>query len=264
MGKGSTLLRGVGGLLAAGFSYVPLVLLLVWLLTRLGKGVEGFGTSWDEPWLVFNWHPLCMVIAYTTLYAHAALAFRALPFSRNVNKVIHALIQTLGLAASTGGLATVIIFKDKTGNDHMYSLHAWLGISSYSLFAIQWLFGVGLFVPPLFGINFPPESLRRALRPVHMWAGVMIYVGCTAAILTGLMDRQWIYNAFQNPNNDSYGSETFVVNFVAITVLLSVWMVLAHHFPNPLDQKKHDAARHDSGIYQHLGGAQSVNYHHLA
>ncbi len=46
----------------------------------------------------------------------AALAFRSLPFSRSVNKVIHALIQTLGLAASTGGLATVIIFKDKTGN----------------------------------------------------------------------------------------------------------------------------------------------------
>jgi hypothetical protein len=67
----------------------------------------------------------------------AALAFRSLPFSRNVNKVIHALIQTLGLAASTGGLATVIIFKDKTGNEHMYSLHAWLGVSSYALFALQ-------------------------------------------------------------------------------------------------------------------------------
>ncbi len=37
---------------------------------RLGKGVEGFSTNWDEPWLVFNWHPLCMLIAYTTLYAH--------------------------------------------------------------------------------------------------------------------------------------------------------------------------------------------------
>jgi hypothetical protein len=37
---------------------------------RLGKGVEGFGTNWDEPWLVFNWHPLCMLIAYTTPYAH--------------------------------------------------------------------------------------------------------------------------------------------------------------------------------------------------
>jgi hypothetical protein len=92
----------------------------------------------------------------------------------------------------------------------------------------------------------------------------MIYVGCTAAILTGLMDRQWIYNAYQNANNGSYGSETFVVNFVAITVLLSVWLVLAHHFPNPLEHKKHDAARHDDGIYQHLGSAQSVNYHHLA
>jgi hypothetical protein len=33
------------------------------------------------------------------------------------------------------------------------------------------LFGVALFVPPLFGINFPPERLRQALRPVHMWAG---------------------------------------------------------------------------------------------
>jgi uncharacterized membrane protein YbaN (DUF454 family) len=31
---GSTLLRGLGGILAAGFSYVPLVLILVWLLTR--------------------------------------------------------------------------------------------------------------------------------------------------------------------------------------------------------------------------------------
>jgi hypothetical protein len=40
------------------------------MVRRLGKGVEGFSTNWDEPWLVFNWHPLCMVIAYTTLYAH--------------------------------------------------------------------------------------------------------------------------------------------------------------------------------------------------
>ena len=54
-----------------------------------------------------------------------------------MNKVIHALIQTLGLAASTGGLAAVIIFKDKTNNEHMYSLHAWLGVSSYALFALQ-------------------------------------------------------------------------------------------------------------------------------
>ena len=45
-------------------------------MRRLGKGVEGFSTNWDEPWLVFNWHPLCMLIAYSTLYAHGTCHHR--------------------------------------------------------------------------------------------------------------------------------------------------------------------------------------------
>jgi hypothetical protein len=88
----------------------------------------------------------------------------------------------------------------------------------------------------------------------------MIYFGCTAAILTGLMDRQWIFNAYQSTANTSYSSETLLLDFTGVSVLASVWLVLVHHFPNPLKQKD-DHKQHDG--YEHLN-AEPIDYRHLA
>ncbi|KAF3850421.1 hypothetical protein F7725_012193 [Dissostichus mawsoni] len=100
------------------------------------------GFAWDGSALQFNWHPVLM---------------NKLPW-----KLLHAGLMLLALIFSIVGLCAVFDFHNKNKTPNLYSLHSWIGIAATALFALQWVFGAGVFLLPC-----APPSLRGLLKPLH-------------------------------------------------------------------------------------------------
>jgi len=213
-----------------GVMIIPLGFTLHWLLnTNPVDAQRGFEATYDSVtkpgdkpanmWKVFNWHPLMMVTAYSTLFSMAAVHFRVLPFSHDTNKAIHFLTQTFAVVCSSIGIAVAQQFKDRFGYSQFYSTHAWLGIFAYSAFCLQYLAGV-----ISFGFPKLPTEYRADFKPWHIVFGVAIYFSTNAAIVLGVQDYMDILGS-----DDSYDRFHYTANAVMVSVIGCVWLVLAHH-----------------------------------
>lgn len=126
-----------------------------------------------------------MVSAFVLFMGEALIAYRLLPFDHGTQKLIHALLHSLALIASTIALWAMITFHSANDIPHFYSIHAILGLSGYIFFCVQWVGGIVTMVFPRL-----PDGPRAALLPFHKYVGVVIFLLTWLAMLTGLMDRQ--------------------------------------------------------------------------
>ncbi|KAM6930246.1 lysosomal membrane ascorbate-dependent ferrireductase CYB561A3 [Xenentodon cancila] len=168
-------------LLCLGLGLACIVCVCVWNSQWRG------GFAWDSSALQFNWHPVLMVTGLVVLYGNGAVLYR-IPLTWGQNKLpwklLHAALMLLALILSIVGLSAVFEVHNADHRPNLYSLHSWIGIAAVALFALQWVVGMAGFLLP-----WSPISLRKLLKPAHVWLGGSIMLLSVAACISGINEK---------------------------------------------------------------------------
>ncbi|CAL5009368.1 unnamed protein product [Urochloa decumbens] len=206
---------------AHALAVAAVVLVVVWCVHfRGGVALR----SVQNKQLIFNLHPVLMVLGPIVLGGEAILSYRSLLLvPRAARKKAHMALHAAGLAAGVLGVYAVFKFHVESGIPNLYSLHSWVGIAAISLYAAQWAAGFLAFFFP----GASPPARRRALLPWHAVAGVLVFALAVATAQLGFLEK---LTFLQSPplRLPKYGVEAMLVNFTALVVLLlGVAVVLA-------------------------------------
>ncbi|XP_074557684.1 transmembrane ascorbate ferrireductase 2-like [Curcuma longa] len=217
---------------AVRFSVIPLirgasaaatVLVLVWAVHFRG----GLALISDNKDLIFNVHPVLMVIGFIHLNSEAILAFKTMPGTKSFKKTVHLSIQFLGLCLGLIGAWAALKFHNDKGIDNFYSLHSWLGIACLLLFSVQWAVGFATFWYP-----GGSRNSRVTLLPWHVFFGAFIYALAVVTATTGLLEKATFLQT--NKTISRYSNEAFLINFLGIfLVLLGGLVILVIITPQP-------------------------------
>lgn len=203
-GGGSTKTLIVWVIIAKVFAILSVVLVAVWF------GVYEGGFSWSEK--QFNFHPLFMTIGLIYLFGDAIMVYRVLPgVKRQTVKLIHLILNLIALVFVVLGLHCVFSLNGPT----LYSLHAWIGITTVVCFALQWVGGLIAFITP-----WVSGKRKGAYKPVHVFWGIALFGMAAAAVLTGAMEE--IKNTIASADYSSYTGEGLLANSFGIIVLATV------------------------------------------
>ncbi|CAA3031216.1 probable ascorbate-specific transmembrane electron transporter 1 isoform X3 [Olea europaea var. sylvestris] len=179
-------------------------LVLVWLLHfREGLAFK----SANKP-KIFNVHPLLMVIGFVLISGQAIMAYKTVRARRNIQKIFHLILHFIALAAGIVGIYAVFKYHHESGLPDVYTLHSWLGISTISLFGLQWIFSfISLWFPGA------KPSARDRLIPWHALFGAVIFFMAILSAETGLVER-FIFLSLRR------SQEALIVNFTGLLILL--------------------------------------------
>jgi len=195
-------------------------LVLIWCVHF--RGGLALRSKADDKQLIFNVHPVLMLLGPIVLGAEAILCYRSLPLARGARKKAHLALHAAGLAAGALGLYAVFKFHAESGIPNLYSLHSWVGAAAVSLYALQW---AAAFLAFFFPGASPPT--RRRAAPWHAVAGLLVFVLAVGTAQLGFLEK---LTFLQGPplRLPKYGAEAMLVNFTALVVLLlGVAVVLA-------------------------------------
>ncbi|KAL5553320.1 hypothetical protein UlMin_040721 [Ulmus minor] len=185
------------------FGILAIVLLLVWLLHYRG-GIE-FDS--DNPNRVFNVHPFLMFAGFIFLSGEAMMAFKTVIAQGKVRKIVHMILHVLAIVLGIIGLCAVFKFHDMQNYEDMFSLHSWLGMGTFCLYLIQWVFGLVVFMPP------DSQGRKDRVRPWHITGGRALLFMSICTALTGLIQKAGFLQL-------THGNELRLINFTAISILL--------------------------------------------
>ncbi|XP_006652569.1 probable ascorbate-specific transmembrane electron transporter 2 [Oryza brachyantha] len=204
------------GVKAAPFTYVAhalavvaAVMVLVWCISFRG----GLAFEADNKNLIFNVHPVLMLIGYIILGSEAIMIYKIFPkLNHDTTKLIHLILHAIAIVLGAVGIYCAFKFHNESGIANLYSLHSWLGIGTISLYGIQWIFGFAAFFFP----GAAPH-VRRGALPWHVLFGLLVYVLTLATAELGLLEK---LTFLQSSGLDKYGAEAFLVNFTGLVVVL--------------------------------------------
>ncbi|KAL1296402.1 hypothetical protein HN51_057101 [Arachis hypogaea] len=211
------------GVTAVPFTYVVHVLGLVAIIFVLVWNIHfRGGLAWDadNKNLIFNLHPVLMILGLIFLGGEAIISYKSLPLKKEVKKVIHLTLHAIALALGIFGICAAFKNHNESGIANLYSLHSWLGIAVISLYGIQWLYGFVIFF-------FPggTPAIRRESLPWHVLFGLFVYVLAIGTASLGFLEK---LTFLENSGLAKYGSEALLVNFTAvITILFGAFVVLS-------------------------------------
>ncbi|KAK2399678.1 putative transmembrane ascorbate ferrireductase [Trifolium repens] len=137
------------------------------------------------------------------------MAFQTVPGERNKGKFVHMTLHLIAIVLGIVGLCAVFKFHNMKNIADVYSLHSWIGISTFCLFGLQWLFGLITFMFP--GAQ-PPTRAR--MLPWHRASGRVLLFMAICAAETGLMEKAGFLDL------KPYHRETNLVNFTGLSILL--------------------------------------------
>ncbi|KAF3967119.1 hypothetical protein CMV_008845 [Castanea mollissima] len=156
------------------------LLVLTWNLHYRG----GLALISDNKDLIFNVHPVLMVIGLILLNGEAMLAYKTVSGTKSFKKLVHLALQFIALCLSIIGVWAALKFHNDKGIDNFYSLHSWLGLACLFLFGIQWAAGFATFWYP-----GGSRNSRAALLPWHVFFGVYIYALAVVTATTGILEK---------------------------------------------------------------------------
>lgn len=192
-------------------------LLLTWTIHFRG----GLALISDNKDLIFNVHPVLMVISLVLLNGEAMLAYKTVSGTKSFKKSVHLTLQFLAFFLSLIGVWAAIKFHNDKGIDNFYSLHSWLGLVCLFLFSIQWAAGFATFWYP-----GGSRNSRSFLLPWHVFFGVYIYALAVATCATGILEKA----TFLQTNHiiSRYSSEALLVNSLGVLLIaLGAFVILA-------------------------------------
>ncbi|GAV57241.1 Cytochrom_B561 domain-containing protein [Cephalotus follicularis] len=186
------------------FGILAIILMLVWLLHFRG-GIEYDSDSSNR---VFNVHPFLMFCGFIFLSGEAIMAYKTVRATRNVQKYVHMILNLCSICLGIVGICAVFKFHDMVNVEDVYSLHSWIGISTFCMFGLQWLFGLVTFMFPKASPN-----ARAMMLPWHVCGGRAIFFMAICAALTGLMEKATFSGLQHQP-------EARLINFTGLSILL--------------------------------------------
>ncbi|TKY69198.1 transmembrane ascorbate ferrireductase 3 [Spatholobus suberectus] len=194
---------GTSGL-AHLFGVLAFILLLVWLLHYR----EGIDYDSDNGYRVFNVHPLLMFAGFIFLAGEAMMAFQTVRGERKIKKFVHMTLHLIAIVLGIVGLRAVFKFHDMANIANVYSLHSWIGIGTFCLFGLQWVFGFVMFM-----LQGAPATTRAKVLPWHKVAGRALLFMAVCAAETGLMEKSSFLGL-------KHQRESHLVNFTGLAILL--------------------------------------------
>ncbi|KMT06600.1 hypothetical protein BVRB_7g157680 [Beta vulgaris subsp. vulgaris] len=185
------------------FGILALILMLVWLLHYRG----GLDLDSDNPYRILNVHPFLMFFGFIFFAGEAMMVYKTVIADTRVQKMIHMMMHVAAITLGIVGIYAAFKYHSKQNLTNMYSLHSWIGLSTFILYGFQWLFGFVTYWVPR------PQSTRALFSPWHVCFGrALLYMAiCTAE--TGLMEIFTILKLVDN-------HEARLINFTGLAILL--------------------------------------------
>ncbi|VFQ79540.1 unnamed protein product [Cuscuta campestris] len=182
-------------------------LVLMWTIRYRG----GLSLISDNKDLIFNVHPVLMVISLVVLNGEAMLAYKTMPGTKNFKKSVHLVVQSFAFFLGLIGVWAALKFHIDKGIDNFYSLHSWLGLTCLFLFGIQWALGFYTFWYP-----GGSRNSRASLLPWHVFFGIYIYALAVTTCTTGLLEKV----TFLQTNHiiSRYSTEALLVNSLGMLI----------------------------------------------
>ncbi|KAM6546757.1 hypothetical protein CsatB_027493 [Cannabis sativa] len=192
-------LRGLAYL----FGILSIILMIIWLLHFRGS-IE---YDSQNPARVFNVHPLLMFVGFIVFSAQAMMAYRTVPAEMRVKKIIHMILHIIAIVMGIIGLCAVFRYHNMINLGDMYSLHSWIGLTTFILYCLQWLVGFLVFMVGRSSVT------KERMIGWHMVAGRALLFMSICAALTGLMEKAQFLGL-------KYQHEARLVNFLGLSILL--------------------------------------------
>ncbi|KAF5949532.1 hypothetical protein HYC85_011525 [Camellia sinensis] len=202
------------------------VMVLVWCIHFRG------GLAWDSSnkSLIFNIHPVLILIGLIIIGGEAIISYKALPLKKEVKKLIHLVLHSIALILGIVGVYAAFKYHNESGIANLYSLHSWLGIGIVVLYGVQWIYGFIVFFYP-----GGTASVRRESLPWHVLFGLFVYILAIGNAALGFLEK---LTFLESSGLAKYGSEAFLVNFTAIvTILFGAFVVLTSLSQPPNEDK---------------------------
>ncbi|XP_068506209.1 lysosomal membrane ascorbate-dependent ferrireductase CYB561A3 isoform X3 [Syngnathus scovelli] len=153
-------------------------------MNGLDRRADGIG--WDR-WMNIMTGILRGTTARLAYHPLGAVLYR-FPLNWGANKLprklLHAALMLMAVILSVIGLCAVFGNHNASNIPNLYSLHSWIGITTTALFATQWAAGMAVFLFP-----WCPGSLRKLLKPQHVWMGGSLMTLCIAACISGINEK---------------------------------------------------------------------------
>ncbi|KAG8367010.1 hypothetical protein BUALT_Bualt16G0027900 [Buddleja alternifolia] len=191
------------------------ILVLVWNVHYRG----GLALVSDDKSLIFNVHPVLMVISLVLLNGEAMLAYKTVSGTKSFKKLVHLSLQFLAFILSTIGIWAAWKFHIEKGVDNFYSLHSWLGLACFFLFAIQWAAGFVTFWYP-----GGSRNSRASLLSWHVYLGIYIYALAVATCATGFLEKATFLQMHQIITR--YSREALLVNSLGMLIVVLAGFVI--------------------------------------
>ncbi|EOY23177.1 Cytochrome b561/ferric reductase transmembrane protein family isoform 1 [Theobroma cacao] len=184
------------------------VMVLVWCIHFRG------GLAWasSNKNLIFNLHPVLMLIGFIILGGEAIMSYKSLPLSKDVKKLIHLVLHGIALILGIIGIYTAFKYHNESSIVNLYSLHSWLGMGIIVLYGIQWIYGFLVFFYPGGSAGLRSESL-----PWHVLLGLFVYILAIGNASIGFLEK---LTFLENSGLAKYGAEAYLVNFTAVVTIL--------------------------------------------
>lgn len=191
--------------IAEALCIAALVLVGIWM------GVYQGGVAWDGSASEFNVHPIMMTLGLIVFNGNALMLYRACQRTPHVwVKTAHVFLHSLALICACVALAAVWQYHDDNGLPNVYSIHSWIGITVFILFAVQWLIGLFMFAFPC-----ASQQQRDRYKPLHIFVGVFIFGGACATALIGIEDKLMLSIS---TTYSSRPPEAYVANFFGYVI----------------------------------------------
>ncbi|XWS50529.1 hypothetical protein CRYUN_Cryun12cG0094600 [Craigia yunnanensis] len=197
------------------------VMVLVWCIYYRG------GLAWESSnkSLIFNIHPVLMLIGFIFLGGEAIMSYKSLPLRKEVKKVIHLVLHAIALILGIIGIYTAFKYHNESSIANLYSLHSWLGIGIIVLYGIQWIYGFLVFFYPGGSTELRSESL-----PWHVLLGLFVYILAVGNANIGFLEK---LTFLESSGLAKYGAEAYLVNFTAIVTIFYGAFVIFTVFSQP-------------------------------
>lgn len=194
--------------------------------------VHDAGFAWQKDRTTqFNLHAILMVVGFIFFNGQAMLIYKLCNCCKKITtKILHTILFVLSISAIAIGAVAGIQAQDMVPPaataKHFYSLHAWVGLATMALFALQFVVGFVTFLVFLC-CEKGTARLRNSLLPTHRTFGLIIFSLASITCIAGLLQTARARldggkdetSGRKKPIYKSYDEPTLMINIVGACIV---------------------------------------------